>query len=813
MLRGNLTVESGSSEQFELIFEGLQDDSEDTLRKVKGVFLTELDLSATRALEILQNVPSTIATSSVEDELAQQYTALKKAGCKVMLVRPEIPQDDNEDELSMAVDYDFSGALESIDRAKEECHKQAQETEDEDETEDSEEEIIEFSIDLDELAAEPAVSEPKSSNVPTYSLDLDDDLSELLDSIDNDPVKEDTSTAEQVEETGEISVISEAGDKIAGDQTGAGWDLSIELDSTTSAAPTSDAFGIDEVVQQTEEEEVCAAGDDFDLTINLETPSQANNSRPSIEESSDTEKQIAELADDLAAFPVGGDQSIPTGILKMDDDEPTHDKEPAQDVRGGITSDDLAAELIPNAPLFGFDDSAIEPAPEIEKAEAEAIPEVSFSFEDAESTVDSGMTASDQIATGSETAAPEPVEFLLDEESPINATPSDTTDHSPSPQPAQTGLSLDVATEEIEIVPDSTVPEPVQMDGTLSLSGEDEEPQQQDSTVTETTVDAAAQETQEPPAALPPLGTISRKKVKIKPKKIEETQETAPVEVTVAAEEQEIIETAPPAGKPGRKLPIDMICATVVGVALLVFFNFVRKPETPTLGASISPQAIQASLQRQKNAAMERLELQTKSEKARKEDPTEVLPAVKHPGEYSDELYTVRWELTAKGNRPVFLVLEGTTPEPPELTPEQVVREEEKDPWVQKFETDRIRFIPQDDGSFSGTGISKFYVVHPAGRDRVVGRIQATATRKSDEIMVAFTMWAGKKNPPEIEQSFMVAAADTPGTPYTTYLKGAFEQSTLVSVEDNNADAEVTETSADTATEEADVAADTAEEK
>lgn len=73
---------------FELIFEGPADDSAETLRKLRTSLLADVGLSVMEAQEILKNAPRTVKTATVEEELKPLYAALKRAGGKVLLVRP-----------------------------------------------------------------------------------------------------------------------------------------------------------------------------------------------------------------------------------------------------------------------------------------------------------------------------------------------------------------------------------------------------------------------------------------------------------------------------------------------------------------------------------------------------------------------------------------------------------------------------------------------------------------------------------------------------------------------------------------------------
>lgn len=77
-----------SQQQFEIIFEGPTDYSEDTLRKLRGVFISELEFSIEETIRALNQFPISIAKSSVEEEASKLSQILEHAGGKVLLVRP-----------------------------------------------------------------------------------------------------------------------------------------------------------------------------------------------------------------------------------------------------------------------------------------------------------------------------------------------------------------------------------------------------------------------------------------------------------------------------------------------------------------------------------------------------------------------------------------------------------------------------------------------------------------------------------------------------------------------------------------------------
>ena len=86
--------EKDASDEFELVFEGTVDDSIETLQKLKGVFIADLDLSIPEVQSILENAPITIKRAKEELELKPQLAALKSAGAKVYIVRPSAEEEE-----------------------------------------------------------------------------------------------------------------------------------------------------------------------------------------------------------------------------------------------------------------------------------------------------------------------------------------------------------------------------------------------------------------------------------------------------------------------------------------------------------------------------------------------------------------------------------------------------------------------------------------------------------------------------------------------------------------------------------------------
>lgn len=94
---------------FELVFEGPVSDDAETLRKLKGVMIADLQFSVDQVMEFLSNTPITIKRADNESELQLYYDLLTAAGGKVLLVQPY--ENDNGDATATQASEDPIVAL------------------------------------------------------------------------------------------------------------------------------------------------------------------------------------------------------------------------------------------------------------------------------------------------------------------------------------------------------------------------------------------------------------------------------------------------------------------------------------------------------------------------------------------------------------------------------------------------------------------------------------------------------------------------------------------------------------------------------
>lgn len=76
---------SSAQSEYKLVYNGLLDESEQALRRVKGVLIAQIELSAEQVMQVLQNAPSIVMSSADPEKLKQFQKALARAGADVSM--------------------------------------------------------------------------------------------------------------------------------------------------------------------------------------------------------------------------------------------------------------------------------------------------------------------------------------------------------------------------------------------------------------------------------------------------------------------------------------------------------------------------------------------------------------------------------------------------------------------------------------------------------------------------------------------------------------------------------------------------------
>lgn len=81
-------MEASTESKWSLVFEGLADESDETLQRLKGIFIADLELSIPEVQEVLGGTRTVILEANSMDLLSPAHDTLMKAGAKVKLVAP-----------------------------------------------------------------------------------------------------------------------------------------------------------------------------------------------------------------------------------------------------------------------------------------------------------------------------------------------------------------------------------------------------------------------------------------------------------------------------------------------------------------------------------------------------------------------------------------------------------------------------------------------------------------------------------------------------------------------------------------------------
>lgn len=103
------------SGQFELLFEGPADDSPPTLRRIKGVFVADLEFPANDVQRFLESAPICIKSASTQEELKKSYDLLSKAGARVLIVSKPAEEEKNSLDMELpALELEFDSVLKAV---------------------------------------------------------------------------------------------------------------------------------------------------------------------------------------------------------------------------------------------------------------------------------------------------------------------------------------------------------------------------------------------------------------------------------------------------------------------------------------------------------------------------------------------------------------------------------------------------------------------------------------------------------------------------------------------------------------------------
>ncbi len=159
------------------MLEGLENQNPQTLQKVKGVLIGDLELSIPEVQKILENFPLTIKRSESQSDLSVHYESLKSAGAKVLLLKKGDETSTTNEDATNEIEFNLENpiSLESI-KNKEEITEEQEA--------DSSDNSIEFEFDLDSITK--SASKDTEQAVTAYEININEDTDLSLKELENE---------------------------------------------------------------------------------------------------------------------------------------------------------------------------------------------------------------------------------------------------------------------------------------------------------------------------------------------------------------------------------------------------------------------------------------------------------------------------------------------------------------------------------------------------------------------------------------------------------------------------------------------------
>jgi hypothetical protein len=197
-------------------------------------------------------------------------------------------------------------------------------------------------------------------------------------------------------------------------------------------------------------------------------------------------------------------------------------------------------------------------------------------------------------------------------------------------------------------------------------------------------------------------------------------------------DEEELIELQTKKEKKSSYL-LEYILPIIIGSAILFAGTYY-------LFLSFSPDE---EIIQQINDSIDKITEPVKKDKAKPKEPQkEEVPAgpkAVFSGGNSDTAVSTTSTFTLSGDKIVSGSISLTTPEPPELTPEEIVTQKQREPWLSKAVIDNFEFIQEENGDLTALGQAKVYIE----RKRILtkaefnGRINSETGEITGEIKIS----------------------------------------------------------------------------
>lgn len=671
------------------MFEGTKDSSADTLRQVKVIFLTELELPVERAQEILQNAPAAIRTGASADELEPFRKRLERAGAKVMIVSPAgaHPVDDQNESAE-----ELPGAS------------------------------MEFSFELSDSEFKTPGSEGKKKSKKIYKLELDDSeiptvsANTLVDAnertVDRKPTLEPAANDSNTLET-EAKV--EADDPQVVDLTNMATGPNV---NSGGSSPDLDAINesllemqgvtalAEEVQKQAADKEALATKhnqSNLDSALSFDEPG----TQYCLTENSVQAPPSQAIAKIDLDFDSGDSATVAS--------ESAANKElNEKTAKDRAAKESAAAELA--ASTLAFDSLEPQPAPPEESYK----PVISPKQEQWQSDAEPIFNEDTNIIT-----------------SELDLSTQNEQDLESDAEESKLGGMLKPAELPKQLSAQFITKQQITADDAKQDSSQSTEVNKVEQVATENgagTIKDQSAPAQAPAAATPP---------------------------TPAA-----VEIDPPVAKRSKGkgikhllalIPSDIMIPMVVALLVLaagngIYFGYLAEP---TVKASTSKGA--ATTSRKGTSSKKGATISAVDSADPLADPdlgsgsaTSAPQVLYFKGKHEVNGVELEAEFISNRMRMFIKTLSGTTPAPPNLTAEQIVRKEKRLPWVTRFEVQDTIFEQPVTGAFNGTGTMRLYIDFNGARHRVVApariRAQASPDESSLVVMVASSQnWTGQE--------------------------------------------------------------------
>lgn len=709
----------GSQSRYALLFKGLKDDGSETLRRVKTVFVADLELPIPQIQEILSNPPATILEEDSKQKLSITLRKLKAAGALVEIVKPEEEaEDDDEDEFAFELDLsELAGASKPAKTRVWELNMQ-----DSDETEalianleipsmvnpGSEPQHGESEDEEEELEEELADTLDTASSPSNQDIQLDQDTSTAADSeIREDlsfaqaavsefstPEEVNTSASEEQEDLtlGEPTLTEEPEDLACSNSTPPTEELSISSSDScveTSGEPVlSDEENLDLILDSLEEEEPEQSSTET-ISLQAQLPSEdLQEEEDEVSEEENLDLMLDALEDEV-------EEEAESDNFSSSLQELTGETTSAVE----LNSTDTAESAVERLDFAEEPDHEIS-TPPVENALSE---DLGLSFD--EDTTDVSQEA---VENSAQTPDHEDLGISLDVDSEPQ---SETTDSEVPPTPEQehvstdSGLSLDENTLIAEALAavDTAKQEEKENDSASSISPQPLE----DSLADNITIDLSANTELEPeteklsPPALeevtptaPKAKSPQRKKAAANVKGIEESEDDNVLSLDSSEAPQAVRVQGKSSVKNGRgsqkralaikeiALPIVLALVAFAGINYGLLTFVISTEEVNPLGKFDDSKIAKPQYEIPVKTEPEEIpEFQIIDEQVTKQLILK-----------SDEGLSIsaRCDLSDKGL--VACELQGTGPESRQLSKLELAKKVKRPPWIKKFDTPRLLF-------------------------------------------------------------------------------------------------------------------------